>query len=102
MRKNGISQIPVVDQDEQLIGMISEVDILDRLLAPDQTVELGDRIEPMVVRDVFSVPFDTPFDTILNELLTVKVAVLVDQENKPVDILTTIDALDYFASPSGA
>lgn len=101
MRKNGISQIPVVDQDEQLIGLISEVDILDRLLAPDQTVELGDKIEPMVVRDVFSVPVDTPFDTILNELVTVKVAVLVDEEHKPVDILTTIDALDYFASPSG-
>jgi hypothetical protein len=50
---------------------------------------------------VLTVPVETPFDTLLNELVTVKVAVLVDEGGKPVDILTVIDALDYFASPSG-
>jgi cystathionine beta-synthase len=100
MRKNGISQIPIVDQKEELLGLVSEVDILDRMLAPDNGIELNDSIEQLLTKDVLTVPINTPFDRLLNELVTVKVAVLVDEDNKPVDILTVIDALDYFASPT--
>jgi cystathionine beta-synthase len=100
MRKNGISQIPIVDQKERLLGLVSEVDILDRMIAPDHSVELNDSIEQLLTKDVLTVPIDTPFDRLLSELVTVKVAVLVNEENKPVDILTVIDALDYFASPT--
>jgi cystathionine beta-synthase len=99
MRKNGISQIPIVDEGDRLLGLVSETDILDRLLSPDQEVQLNDSVEPIVSREVLTVPVETPFDTLLNELVAVKVAVLVDRRGKPVDILTVIDALDYFASP---
>lgn len=102
MRKSGISQIPIVDKEDKLIGLVSEVDILDRLLDPNQSLELNDQVGSIMTSEVLTVPEDTPFDTLLNELVTVKVAVLVDEENKPVDILTVIDALDYFASPGGA
>ncbi len=102
MRKSGISQIPIVDKEDKLIGLVSEVDILDRLLDPNQSLELNDQVGSIMTSEVLTVPEDTPFDTLLNELVTVKVAILVDEENKPVDILTVIDALDYFASPGGA
>ncbi len=101
MRKSGISQIPIVDKEDKLIGLVSEVDILDRLLDPNQSLELNDQVGSIMTSEVLTVPEDTPFDTLLNELVTVKVAILVDEENKPVDILTVIDALDYFASPGG-
>lgn len=101
MRKNGISQIPIVDEGQRLLGLVSEVDLLDRLLSPDQDLQLNDPVQPIVSRQVLTVPFDTPFETLLNELVAVKVAVLVDDEGKPEDILTVIDALDYFASPAG-
>jgi cystathionine beta-synthase len=102
MRKSGISQIPIVDKEDKLIGLVSEVDILDRLLDPNQSLELNDQVGSIMTSEVLTVPEDTPFDTLLNELVTVKVAILVDEENKPVDILTVIDALDYFTSPGGA
>ena len=102
MRKSGISQIPIVDKEDKLIGLVSEVDILNRLLDPNQSLELNDQVGSIMTSEVLTVPEDTPFDTLLNELVTVKVAILVDEENKPVDILTVIDALDYFASPGGA
>jgi cystathionine beta-synthase len=102
MRKNGISQIPIVNEAEALLGIVSEVDILDQMLSPDQGIELNDSIDTVLTKDVLTVPIDTPFDTLLNELVAVKVAVLVDEEKKPVDILTVIDALDYFALPTSS
>jgi cystathionine beta-synthase len=102
MRKHGISQLPVVDSDGHLIGMVSEVELLNHLLtrggegAAEQTIEL------LVNREVRTSPVSGPLEDALPDLMASKVVVLVDGERRPDGILTMIDALEYLASPEGA
>ena len=99
MRQHGISQIPIVDRNKELMGLVSEVDLLDRLLSTDKDVGLEDKIGPVVNTNIHSVRYDSPFKIVLSDLITKKVVVLVNEKNEPVDVLTIIDALDYMAMP---
>lgn len=99
MRQHGISQIPIVGRNKQLMGLVSEGDLLDRLLAPEKDVGLEDKIGPIVNKDIHTAIYDSPFSIVLSDLLIKKVVVLVNEENEPVDVLTIIDALDYMAMP---
>ena len=102
MRKHGISQLPVVDSGGHLLGMVSEVELLNHLLtrggegAAEQTIEL------LVNREVRTSPVSGPLEEALPDLMASKVVVLVDGERRPDGILTMIDALEYLASPEGA
>jgi cystathionine beta-synthase len=98
LRANAVSQLPVVGEQGELVGMVSEVDLLHHLVAPGQEHPLGETIEHIVNRDVPTARAESPFQEILPELLTKKVAVLIDDLGRPVGILTMIDALEFLAA----
>jgi len=100
MRQHAISQLPVVGKDGSLIGVVSEVDLLDRMLSSDH--DRAQTISGMVNRLIATTTPDQPLDEVLPELVTSKVLVLTDGDRKPTGILTVIDALEYLASQEAA
>jgi predicted transcriptional regulator len=100
MRDNGVSQLPVVDDRGQLVGLVSEVDLLDHMLKSDH--DAGMSIASMVNKDVGSVFESDPLEDVLPELVSRKVIVLTDEAGGPTGIVTVIDALEYVATLDGS
>lgn len=102
MRAHAVSQLPVVGEAGTLVGMVSEVDLLSHLVTAGHEHPPGETIREIINRDVPTARAETPFQEMLPELLSKKVAVLVDDAGKPVGILTMIDALEFLAAtPAG-
>ena len=91
MRDNGVSQLPVVDGQGRLVGLVSEVDLLDHMLKSDR--DAAQSIAPMVNPDVGSVFEADPREDVLPELVSRKVIVLTDETGGPTGLVTVIDAL---------
>jgi cystathionine beta-synthase len=100
MRDNGVSQLPVVDNGGQLVGLVSEVDLLDHMLKSDHDASMS--IAAMVNEDVGRVVDTVPLEEVLPELVSRKVIVLTDEAGGPTGILTVIDALEYIATLNGS
>lgn len=96
MRQHAVSQLPVVDEDGRLVGVVSEVELLDQMLANEHDGAVP--IDGMVNRDIVSTSPDRPLEELLPELVDSKVVVLTEGDGKPVGILTVIDALEYLAA----
>ncbi len=100
MKKHDISQLPVVAPDGTLVGLVSEVDLLNHLLTADHKHDPDETISS-VMRDaefgrVATVTPDTPLEALMSIFVTGQVAI-VTQENKPIGIITKIDLLDYLS-----
>jgi cystathionine beta-synthase len=98
MRQHAVSQIPVVDDAGRLVGLVTELLLLDHMLTADPDRLPAMSIGPMVVREVATAAEGEPLDEVLPKLVTSKVVILVDPAGSPTGILTVIDALDYMAS----
>ncbi|MDF1499785.1 MAG: pyridoxal-phosphate dependent enzyme [Anaerolineales bacterium] len=95
MRADAISQLPVIDREGLLLGVVSEVDLLNHLLNADHEHAPDETIETMVNRDVPRAVSSMLFDQVLPELMDAKMVILTDDEGHPEGILTMIDALEY-------
>ncbi len=96
MKRDSISQMPVVDDAGKLMGIIGEVDLLNYLLSGDGAIDHP--IYDIISRDVATVSADTPIDTFSEIAGKGGVAVVVDDERKPEAIVTKIDLIDYLTS----
>lgn len=94
MKQRDISQVPVVDATGRLIGIVTEMDLLDHLLHAGHIHDPEETIAQLVNPNVVSVPSDTPVEGVLNTFERGKV-VVVTQNNLPVGILTKIDLIDF-------
>jgi len=94
MRTYDISQVPVVDDDGQLIGIVTEADLLDHLLHADHIHDPEETIAPMINPNVLSVSLDEKAGRVLAAFESGKVVVVVD-EGRPVAVLTKIDLIDF-------
>lgn len=97
MKKHDVSQLPVVARDERLVGIVSEIDLLNHLLTADHRHEPDETIEPIVHEEVATVGLETPLEVLMSIFVTGQVA-MVTQDNKPVGIITKIDLLDYLST----
>ena len=95
MRQNAISQMPVVDKDGTLVGLIEEVDMLKHMLE-DHEHSHEEPIDSLVQKAGAVFPPDTSLDEAMSAL-TEGYALIVVEQNHPVGILTKIDVLDYVA-----
>jgi cystathionine beta-synthase len=95
MREDAISQLPVVDGDHSLLGVVSEVDLLNHMLKVDHEHLPHETIEAMINRDVPIASPSTHFDEVLPELMRSKMVILTDDKGHPEGILTMIDALEH-------
>jgi cystathionine beta-synthase len=93
MRKHGISQLPVLDRD-RLVGMISEVDLLNALLKDPASVDRP--VAELVDQNYEIVPPDTPASRLAKIFSEGKVA-LVQEDNAITAVVTKIDLIAHMA-----
>ncbi|MGW8251144.1 MAG: pyridoxal-phosphate dependent enzyme [Anaerolineales bacterium] len=95
MKKHDISQVPVVEEG-RLVGIVTEVELLDHLLTSDHPHQPGETIEALVRPQVATVNPDTALEVLMSLFTTRRVAVVVE-DGRTVGIITKIDLLDFMA-----
>jgi len=98
MKAHDISQMPVLSSDGRLLGLVTEVDLLNHIVLGDRHSP-GDPITELARSDVATLGPDAPLESLMSVFVNRQVAIVVD-EGRVVGILTKIDILDYLASHS--
>ena len=98
MKDHNISQLPVVNEDERLVGLVSEIDLLNHMLLSDHVHQPDETIESMVNTDVTIVGPNAQLETLMALIKDRSAVVIVNQNDRVQGILTKIDILDYLSS----
>lgn len=98
LKREGISQMPLVDTQGKPLGMIHEIDLLSALL--EGNVTRGDRVEQLCQPLQGVVDPSANLDQLRAILGQDNVAVVLKEETL-VGIVTKIDLIDYLARRSG-
>jgi cystathionine beta-synthase len=93
MKALGISQLPILDGD-RLRGIVAEVDLLRALVTGGKT--LDSPVCDVVESDYATVTINTKVELLQSILADAKV-VIVEEEDRPVGIVTKIDLIDFLA-----
>ncbi|MCL4298280.1 MAG: cystathionine beta-synthase [Anaerolineae bacterium] len=93
MKEQNISQVPVV-ADGRLVGIVTEVELLNHMLTAGHTHEADETIEAIIRPQVTTIPADTSLEALLSVFSTHQVALVVEGE-QPIGIITKIDLLDF-------
>jgi cystathionine beta-synthase len=101
MKTYDISQMPVLNSDSTLAGLVTEVDLLKHLLECSHVHSADETIAGIVCATQAIFPANAPIEAALPAILDGQVA-LVTEEDHPVGILTKIDVLDFIAQGIGA
>ncbi len=101
LKQYNISQVPVVDETGRLIGLVSEVDLLNHMLEVDHQHERGETIAPIINREPLVVHPDTRLDQVLPHFNVSGVAIVTDAAERVTGILTKIDLLDFLSAQTG-
>lgn len=97
LKMHGVSQLPVVDGDDKLLGIITETHLLERALQGSRAdVPVADLVEA----DYCTVTDDTEITVLTDLFRRAKVAIVV-RDHKPVGIITRIDLIDYISRLAG-
>ncbi|HSV85686.1 MAG TPA: cystathionine beta-synthase [Levilinea sp.] len=96
MKEYGFSQLPVVSDEGKLVGIISEVDLLDHLLLDSHVHDPDETIAAIVNPNVHTVAPGASIEQVLPAFEQGKLVAVTDGEY-PVGILTKIDLIDYLA-----
>lgn len=96
LKEHGVSQVPALNPDGTLAGLVTEIDLLQHLLEPGHVHSPDETIAEIVrpARAVF--PADTPLERVLPAILDGQVVVLAEA-GRPIGILTKIDIVDFTA-----
>jgi cystathionine beta-synthase len=95
MRDDAISQLPVVDEAQILVGVVSEVDLLNHMLNAKHEHQPDETIASMINTEVPRARSSQLFDEIVPDLMQAKMVILTDDLGRPEGILTMIDALEF-------
>lgn len=96
LKTHDVSQVPVLDGDDQLLGMITEVDLLNRMLATPHQDHQEESIEKLIDTNVAVVAAGASLDKVMALFADTNV-VLMQDGDQLVGILTKIDILDFLA-----
>lgn len=97
MKQYGVSQLPVVAENGRLLGIVTEIDLLNHLLHADHKHHADETIEPLIETNIPVVRPNTPLETLM-PLLGHHHAVLIATESQLQGILTKIDILDFLSA----
>lgn len=93
LKLHGISQVPVV-LDGKLQGVVFEKRLLERALQRDRDdVPVADVVDASYC----TVDAETEVSVLTELFRRFKVAIVIDDNKKPVDIITRIDLIDYIS-----
>ncbi len=96
MKQHDISQVPVLE-DGRLVGIVTEIDLLNHMLLAEHAHAAEETIADIVNPEVTTVRPDSPLETLFGIFTTGNVAVVVEND-QVVGVLTKIDILDYLAA----
>ncbi len=96
LKEYDISQVPVIDAQGQLAGIVTEVDLLEHLLHGGHEHDPAETIAPIVNPNVVTVDTTASLESVLTNFERGKVVIVVDGD-KPIGILTKIDLIDLMA-----
>jgi cystathionine beta-synthase len=104
MKAADVSQVPVLGERDQLLGLVTEVSLLDYLLQQPGSEASRVAIEDAGVIDpnVYTLTPETPIEAVMSVFSTNPVALVTDraagsEDRKVVGIITKIDLLDFLA-----
>jgi cystathionine beta-synthase len=97
LKEHSISQLPVVDDDGHLHGMVTEIELLNHMLTADHVHDPDETIESMVNHDVPVVGPHAGLETLMS-IFSEHPAVIIVDDGRVQGILTKIDILDYLSS----
>lgn len=91
LKVHGVSQVPLVE-DDKLVGVASEKRLLEQAL----TGTGGHTpVRDIMEANYCTVDEDTEVHVLMDLFKRFRVAIVLDEQNKPFDIITRIDLLDY-------
>ena len=97
LKKHNVSQLPVVDEKERLIGIVTEIDLLNHMLLTGHVHEPDESIESIIDANVPVVRPNTPLETLM-AIFSNRSAVVIASDRKVQGILTKIDILDFLST----
>lgn len=95
MRNQGISQLPVLNAEGQLVGLLTEDNLIRGL---SSTLDSSAQVRSLMERSVPTVEFSTPISSLQGTILKSGLAIVLDNNKKPSHILTKIDLVEYMSS----
>jgi cystathionine beta-synthase len=99
LKEHGISQVPVVDENGRMEGMVAEVDLLNHLVRAEG--KLDDAIDPLIESDYATVTPATKVVLLRNIFNDAKLVVVQDGDAL-AGIITKIDLIEYLAERRAA
>lgn len=96
MKSHEISQVPVVGDDGRLLGIVTEVDLLDHLINAKHVHDPEETIASMINPNAISVGPESSLESVLSVFERGRVILVVEDE-RPIGIITKIDVIDYLA-----
>jgi cystathionine beta-synthase len=98
MKEHNISQLPVVNSEDRLVGLVSEIDLLNHMLEADHVHQADETIEGMINTDAPVVGQNARLETLMSLIKDRPAVVIVNTDDQVKGILTKIDILDYLSS----
>ena len=92
MKKHGVSQVPVMDDSDGVVGILTESRVLAHLL--DHPGAADDLVEGLVEISYSVMDPDTTIPVLSDMFTRVKLALVLDG-SKIVNVITKIDLIDY-------
>ena len=96
MRESGFSQLPVLE-DGKVVGLVNEDSLLSFILG-GQILESTPVAMVMHRNTLTCATMETPLSSVQELLTKSGCVVVVDKENKPVDLVTKIDLVDWIGT----
>jgi cystathionine beta-synthase len=103
MKSNDVSQLPVVGERQQLLGLVSEVSLLEYLLAGGASSAVL-RDLPVIDASMPTLTMDTSIEAVMSIFGTAQVALVTEpneagsDDKRVLGIITKIDLLDFLAN----
>lgn len=98
MKDHDVSQLPVVNDDGRLVGLVSEIDLLNHMLLSNHVHQPNETIEGMINTNVPIVGPNAQLETLMSLIKDRSAVVIVNHEDQVEGILTKIDILDFLSS----
>jgi CBS-domain-containing membrane protein len=100
--ENEISGVPVLDDEEKVVGFVTQTDLVELDLHSDdyresRTEETGGFVQDIMVPDVLFARETDPLATIIDKMCTEKIhrLIVLDSSEKIAGIVTTMDVMCY-------
>ncbi len=93
MREKGISQVPVVDEERRLAGLLTEQDLLEFLTSGQKDGEV--HLIDVMRRSTPTVKESTPLSALEETIDLNGCAIVIDDDRRPVQVLTKIDLVEW-------